>query len=317
MVVMKESEYQISVVIPVYNVEDFVAECLDSLLNQELKQDLKIQVILLDDASTDNSTQIAMNYAERYQHVQYKRHKQNLGLSEARNTGLKYCLGEYVFFLDGDDYVSVSCLDQLYAKAIETKAELVVGGFAQVANEKIKYVRKFDDDLDHSEYFDRVLSSRLPNVAWGQLIKKSILDNAGFKWVPGVLHEDVYTSLELINLASKIEFVNGHLVFWRIREHSIGQTISKRTIHDYLGAFKHRQKYMYRMNLLPEKIELFEEGLNKCLANILTRISQAKGKKVQLTMYLFFLIIKLFNFRSLMLIPVSRFRLYFTNTAKN
>ena len=112
---------KISVIVPVYNVEKYLDKCLNSLVNQTLKD---IEIIVINDGSPDNSQTIIECYSKKYSNVK-SYVKRNGGISDARNYGLKYASGEYIAFVDSDDYVDLSMMEKLYNKAIENSYDIV------------------------------------------------------------------------------------------------------------------------------------------------------------------------------------------------
>jgi len=112
---------KVSVIIPVYNIEKYLRECIDSVVNQTLKE---IQIILVDDGSTDNSGNICKEYAKKYSTVEYY-YKKNGGSASARNMGLDYAVGEYVGFMDSDDWVEPDMFEKMYYKAIEENVDII------------------------------------------------------------------------------------------------------------------------------------------------------------------------------------------------
>ncbi|MFR5679074.1 MAG: glycosyltransferase [Faecalimonas umbilicata] len=121
---------KISVIVPIYNVEKYLKKCVDSLLSQTLKE---IEIILVDDESPDLSGKIADEYGEKHRNIKII-HRKNGGLGAARNTGLKNATGEYVAFLDSDDWVQEDMYEKLYTVAIIHNADIVVSGHCDVSN---------------------------------------------------------------------------------------------------------------------------------------------------------------------------------------
>ena len=113
---------KVSVIVPVYNVEKYIDKCLESLVNQTLKD---IEIIIVNDGSTDNSIKIVEEYKEKYKNKIIYLEKENGGLSDARNYGIQYAKGEYIAFLDSDDYVDRKMYEKLYNKAIENNSDIV------------------------------------------------------------------------------------------------------------------------------------------------------------------------------------------------
>ena len=113
--------HKVSIIVPVYNVEKYLKRCINSLINQTLQD---IEIIVVDDGSTDNSGQIIKEYQEKNSNIKYYK-KENGGLSDARNYGMKYAPSEYIAFLDSDDFVDKTMYEKMYNKAIEENADYV------------------------------------------------------------------------------------------------------------------------------------------------------------------------------------------------
>jgi glycosyltransferase involved in cell wall biosynthesis len=120
---MKNQQPLISIIVPVYNVEEYLKDCVDSLLNQ----DISTEIILINDGSTDSSEDIADRYQQQYGQI-IVLHQKNQGLSIARNNGLKYATGEYVVFIDSDDWIEKDSLKALYEKAKASEVDMAMGG---------------------------------------------------------------------------------------------------------------------------------------------------------------------------------------------
>ena len=116
---------KISIIVPVYNIEAYVARCLDSLVQQDLKE---IEIIVVNDGSTDNSPEICKSYAKKYPNIKYISQR-NQGLSAARNTGISAAKGEYIGFVDGDDFVKNGMFSTLYNNAIENDVLISCCGY--------------------------------------------------------------------------------------------------------------------------------------------------------------------------------------------
>lgn len=134
----------VSIIVPVYNVEEYIDRCMESLLNQTLKN---IEIILVDDGSPDNCPSICDTYALKDTRVKVI-HKKNAGLGYARNSGLKIATGEYVAFVDSDDYVTTDMYEKLYQYACEKKLDTVISGFNRVLNNEIIVTHR---EVDHDE----------------------------------------------------------------------------------------------------------------------------------------------------------------------
>lgn len=134
----------VSVIVPVYNVEKYISQCLESLLRQTYKN---IEVIMVDDGSKDSSGKICDEYAKKYENFHVV-HKKNAGLGMARNTGLEHIQGEYVAFLDSDDYLEESYIETLYKNLLQFHVDMCKGGFKRVENSgAVVSTRKYENKL--------------------------------------------------------------------------------------------------------------------------------------------------------------------------
>lgn len=170
---------KISVIIPIYNVEEYLRPCLDSVLEQTHKN---IEIICVNDCSPDNSDQILTEYARKDSRIILKKHDKNKGLSAARNTGMKISSGEYLYFLDSDDLLADrKALELLYQTAIEDNADEVIGGILKWNEETGEKFPDWHENYLRTEERGKELQE-LPQlwanvVAWNKLLKKDLLEN--------------------------------------------------------------------------------------------------------------------------------------------
>ena len=172
-------EVKISVIVPIYNTEKYLRKCLDSLVNQTLKD---IEIILINDGSPDNSENIVSEYLERYPDKIVYHKKKNEGQGVARNLGIKMAKGDFVSFVDSDDYVDVTIFEKLYKKAVESGASLVFSeGLIEVRNNhEIQHGIEFDDndEIDLLLDFDKVFDIELIKEKVGlELVRETRLAN--------------------------------------------------------------------------------------------------------------------------------------------
>ena len=116
-------KHKVSIIVPVYNVEKYIAKCLDSLIAQTLKD---IEIIVVNDGSKDNSQKVIDEYVKKHPELVISLTKDNGGLSDARNFGIPYAKGKYVCFVDSDDYIEHDSIERMYIKAIETQSDIVM-----------------------------------------------------------------------------------------------------------------------------------------------------------------------------------------------
>ncbi len=229
----------ITVIIPVYNVEEYLNRCICSVINQSYKF---LEIILVDDGSLDNSGRFCDEYAcidDRIKVV----HKDNGGLSSARNYGLDIANGDYVSFIDSDDYVSPYYIETMLLALQETGADICISSF-------IKGYASTYEFKDGKGYNAKTFSSeeclmqwhskyrKNETVAWAKLYRRNVFENVRFP--EGKTHEDIYTTHILINNARKICFIGNKLYYYFQRKGSIVNTKSFGRIVDNCDAMKCR-----------------------------------------------------------------------------
>ena len=248
----------ISVIVPVYNVEKYIEKCLKSLVEQTLKN---IEIIIVNDGSTDNSKKIISKFAEKYSNIKYYE-KTNGGLSSARNYGIKYANGEYVAFLDSDDYVEKNLYELMYKKALQENSDMVECDFIW------EYYGKNGDIVktkkDKRKKF-KTLNQYVKNarvVAWNKLIKKQIIDDFNIRFPEGLIYEDIEFFYKLFPHLNKISYVNIYGIHYVQRNGSILNSnpekigdifkILDNVIKYYrdLDIYENEMKYRYRRILL-------------------------------------------------------------------
>lgn len=215
---------KVSVIIPVYNVEAYLRQCLDSVISQTLDD---IEVICINDGSTDNSLDILNEYSQKYDNFKVFSQK-NSGQGSARNRGIEEACGDYIFFQDADDYIIHDALEKLYENAISNDSDIVFYKFARFDNQgKINYKRpgfnfkKELGDVDFSNFtFDytsikgHVLNSSF--APWCKLHKKSFLKRFDdFIFPQSIAYEDMIFHVKEILRANKISFVDEFLYYYR------------------------------------------------------------------------------------------------------
>lgn len=242
------NNYEVTIIFPIYNVEKYIKESLLSALNQSFKS---IEYILVDDCGSDESMKVAQDIVKshpRYDDVKFIHHKKNMGLSEARNTGIVNASGRYIFFLDSDDDITEKCIDLHYQKIISTDADFTV---AHTKLEGVKSVHVNNIRFEMMKGID-VLGSFLKRKwlvsAWNKLYRsKFILDN-NIRFVPNRLHEDGAWGFDIAKSAHKIAMVNEETYIYKIRGNSITtSTVGEKRLNDALYMINYT--YNYRNNI--------------------------------------------------------------------
>jgi len=205
----------LSVIIPVYNVEKYIAECLESIIRQTFDN---FECILVDDCSPDNSILIAERIIGQYQgnisfHI--ARHKSNKGLSAARNTGLMQATTNYVFFLDSDDKLFDHSLEWLYSKLCQHPHSDVVSGEVFTENDKNHFSNLPDTISGEKQLFRYLLDSKIIPRAWNQLIRKDLLTSNHLFFKEGILFEDVHWCYFFYRYVQEFHIVKEYTYFYR------------------------------------------------------------------------------------------------------
>jgi glycosyltransferase involved in cell wall biosynthesis len=213
----------ISVIIPIYNVEQYLKTCIDSVLAQSYEN---LEIILVDDGSQDSCGAICDEYANLDSRI-IVIHKKNGGLSDARNKGIDICHGEYISFIDSDDFVSKYFIELLYNAAEETNSDIASYSwpvnFVDGQESNITFTEELKSPkikvLDKKEALKQILYQKIPNGAQHRLYKKKILKDIRFPY--GYLFEDVATVYKTFILANKIVLVSERAYAYRVRPDSI------------------------------------------------------------------------------------------------
>lgn len=190
----------VTIIIPVYKVERYIRRCVDSVLSQSYQN---LQIILVDDGSPDNCGKICDSYMKKDSRVKTI-HQLNGGLSIARNTGLEFALGKFIYFLDSDDYIAPDTIETMIHLADEHHADIVMAGHNRVeADGYIHCDSKNWPDLQSTEAIKKaILVNNIPNFAWGKLYRKSLWDN--YRFPEHVLMEDMYIVAFVFYKANRI-----------------------------------------------------------------------------------------------------------------
>lgn len=204
--------YKISVIIPVFNSSIYLEKCLSSIINQTLKD---IEVILIDDGSTDNSLDIIKDYATKYNNIKYKS-KKNEGQAIARNLGIQMASGEFVTFVDSDDYIELNMLEKLYNIAKLEKSDIVVCDYVEEYNNK---------NIEKKSLYieaDNIKRSYVLCVAGpcSKIINSDIFKKNDIKFLEGNIYEDLAVIPTLALYSDKISYCNEILYHYVIRQNS-------------------------------------------------------------------------------------------------
>lgn len=263
---------KVSVIVPVYNVEKYLPTCLDSLVQQTLKE---IEIIVVNDGSTDNSLSIMQQYAKKYPDKIKIYSKENGGLSDARNYGIDYATGDYIAFLDSDDYVDRSMYETLYQKAVQTKADMVECDFYWVYPQE----KRVDSRKKYRNEKDMIMRARV--VAWNKLYNRHFFNHTNLRFTKGVRYEDVDFFYRMIPYLQKIEYVKQPFIFYIQRDNSISNQQSEKNADIFKVLENILQDYRQRGIYETYHLELEYMYVRFLLCSSFLRMVKIKDKTIR------------------------------------
>ena len=264
---------KITVIVPVYNVENYLRKCLDSIIAQTYKN---IEIIVVNDGSTDASGQICQEYTQIDNRIVYIE-KENGGLSEARNVGLDKMTGSYVTFIDSDDWAELDYVEILYKKIIEYQADISVGNYYSYNEDEETYYFHIYGDSYYEKVYDNIsifenlyesqeMKSFALISAWGKLYKAKLFDYLRFE--KGKLGEDGYFNQKMYLSVNKVVYLNKGLYAYRQRSGSITKTWTEKWMHALVDAMSERITLLANMGYPLEKhLAVYRQMLEVSLAN--------------------------------------------------
>ena len=271
-------ENLISVIIPIYNVEKYISRCLDSVINQTYK---KIEIICVDDGSPDNSIKILKEYEKKDSRIKIIR-QENGGLSSARNIGIKDSRGEYIFFLDSDDWLPLNSLELLYEDILLNKSDISVGNLIKVYPKKnkeigLKNLKKIDYSLKNYLEYSINKKNFTANVV-NKLYKTKIIVENKILFKEKILYEDFLFTVQYFIYCKKISVIKEAVYYYFLeREDSIVNTVNIRDLEVFLNIIeiekflinnnqkeilnsKYFQNYIFEWLLSATVSKLFKNG---------------------------------------------------------
>lgn len=272
----------ISVVIPVYNVEEYLHECIDSVLRQTYAN---YEIILVDDGSTDSSGKICDEYADKATVI----HQKNAGLSAARNAGFDASEGEYVYFLDSDDYILPETLEKVYSKALNDDADVVFFDAVSFADGdfsvKQNYIRKNEyDTCSGIEMLEKLWKNGDYHSAVPLFfLKTGFLKENEIRFVNGILYEDMVYSYQVFCRAKKVSQCHEAFYFRRYRHSSI-MTSKKNKKHFRSAASVYSEVKDYSVKSDIIQMQIAQKYVVRCaynVFNIYEKLSKSEKKDVR------------------------------------
>ena len=245
-----ESKTLISIIVPIYNVENYLRQCLDSIMNQTYQN---FECLLINDGSPDNSAEICREYVDKDASFRYFE-KENGGVSSARNLGIEHSKGEYITFIDSDDWVDSDYLEVLHSKIKEYNTDFVISSYKKFdMDEDCFYLHIWDQDYYERIWTSQELLTQLPNlenydgsytVSWGKLFKRSIFDEILFN-EQRKFGEDFECSFKLYLSMTSCLYIHKALYNYRLHSESmLGQVVTERQLMDDIEIRVGRLPYL-------------------------------------------------------------------------
>ncbi|MEO0037575.1 MAG: hypothetical protein RIQ59_786 [Bacteroidota bacterium] len=229
------SSIKISIIIPVYNVESYLQQCLDSIRNQDYKN---IEILVVNDGSTDNSGKTIADYVDLDSRIKVI-NQENSGLSVARNTGINQATGDYIWFVDGDDWIAEGAIDKLVEKLQEKDYDLISFSYLEYQEEQKSYSNP--KNIQTIEAISGVnfiaQSNHFFTGAWAYVYKTAFIRSNNLKFKPNQIHEDDYFNLECFGRVGKISKLPIALYNYRIRANSLTTALSAKAIKNRVSSY--------------------------------------------------------------------------------
>lgn len=298
-----QSNPEISIIVPVYNVEKYLDRCIQSILNQTFKD---FELILVNDGSTDCSSMICDKY-EKIDRRIVVIHKENGGLSSARNAGLDIAKAKYIGFVDSDDYINENMYEILYNEAIKNKADIVISEFEKVCENKEYVNNKLGKykivNYENMEILNQLFKEKnlIFVVAWNKLYKRGLFDN--LRYEEGKIYEDEFIIHKLLYKSKRVTLIDFKLYYYVERKNSITKSkfnvinlMAIDSIKDRMEFFKKLKKrdWIYKSEFL--YIIVFFKNYNMAKENLIEYKKEFKKHKKYFNKNIFnFLINPLFT----------------------
>lgn len=252
----------VSIIIPVYNVEDYLKSCLDSVINQSLNN---IEIIVVNDASTDSSKEIIMDYCSKYKEIIFIDKVKNSGLSAARNTGLEVANGEYISFIDSDDWIESDMIEVMYNEAKKANADIALCEmmYEYESYQVYKNITVNKKYLNREQYIKELLTQQhnIESFVMVKIYKRSLLLDNNIKFSEYIKYkEDIDFSIRLSFMVDKVVCIQKPFYHYIQRANSIVHSFKEHYIDDmfvYLQKIEQIiETYSLKKNLYNEFVSL-------------------------------------------------------------
>lgn len=264
----------LSIIIPVYNVEEFVEKCIRSCEAQNIPKD-EYEVIVVNDGATDNSLQMVEEVARDYENITII-NQSNAGLSAARNTGMAHAHGEYYMFVDSDDWIAENCLGKVIGKLKVEKPDCLAFCAANMIGDKPVRRCRFSDEMSVVGYvlLKHRISPCAPHIIW----KADFLRMYNFKFMLGILHEDSEFTPRVLYKAQKVSLMNDIIYYVYQNPSSITHTVNPKRSFDIIRwVCTSLEKYSEEVK--PEHLVIFHNLISSNINSALCHIGQCDKER--------------------------------------
>lgn len=269
---------RVSIIVPIYKVEKYIYRCVDSILQQTYSN---LEIILVNDGSPDNCGEIADDYRNKDTRVKVI-HKLNGGLSDARNKGMELVTGEYVMFVDSDDWLDKNTVEIMVNNSLNFKADVVQTAFYYAYDDKLLVDNRYYKESDPSVLLDNkalmyelVKNEKVKNFAWGKLYKTKLIKDIPFEI--GVLFEDVFWAHQVMHQVNSYLILHEPLFYYYQRDDSIVASYSPKNL-DIIRGLKERHHFIEQFyeELIDES---YKTILKTCLIHYNLLMMNSKNDK--------------------------------------
>jgi len=264
----------VSIIVPIYNVDSFLRQCLDSIVAQTYQN---LEVILLDDGSTDDSGKIIDEYAKKYK-IMKPIHQKHQGVASARENGVAAVSGEWVSFIDPDDYVEKTFIEELLQAVTKKDADIASCGLKSFSDDANCILKKSPEwpkvDMTGKEMVNETMKRKYPAYLPLSIFKTELFKKSNLKFLIGREYEDVAAKIKLLFFAKKVTFLQRELYYYRIRSSGItGKRFSESRYEDLLAAMSDVRKFIKNSGCFDEFIymDYYEFCTRLTLLNYLAR----------------------------------------------
>lgn len=234
---------KISVVIPVYNVEKYLGRCLDSIINQTFED---LEIICIDDGSTDNSLLILRSYVNKDSRIIVVSQR-NQGISAVRNKGIDMAKGEYISFIDSDDWIDTDFFEKLYSSAVANNADIAAAGIIRLNKYRKRFLVKYDKTETAVEPNIKFELCDVPdrNYVWNKIYKLEKIRKNNLRFKEGVFYEDIiFTPQALYSLEKLVAVPQTFYYYWKTKN-SIVTKKSEKYMHDLKNAMHYSESFIH------------------------------------------------------------------------